>query len=141
MPNHPQTEALIRNYADAIASRNLDDVFAFYDDDIVYEDTAVKQIYHGIEETKAFYRSSMTALDVSWAVDTIVCHESGYGLSWVMTGQHVLDLPGMPATGRTFNVVGASIGEVRSGKIVHNRDFWNNLDLMTQLGRRLERPN
>jgi len=36
MPNHPQTETLIRSYVDAIASRKLDDVFAYYADDIAY---------------------------------------------------------------------------------------------------------
>jgi steroid delta-isomerase-like uncharacterized protein len=141
MPNNPETEKLVRGYVDAIASGRLEDVFAFYDDDIVYEDTAVKQIYRGIEATKKFYTKSMTALAVSWRVDTIICHESGFGLAWVMTGRHELDLPGMPATGRTFEVPGASIAEVRAGKIVHNRDFWNNLDLMTQLGYRLTDPD
>jgi steroid delta-isomerase-like uncharacterized protein len=141
MPNHPETEQLVRGYVDAIASRVHEDVFAFYDDDIVYEDTAVRQIYRGLEATKGFYKKSMTALAVSWSVDTIVCHESGFGLAWVMTGRHELDLPGMPATGRKFEVPGASIAEVRGGKIVHNRDFWNNLDLLTQLGYRLAKPS
>src|SRR5215204_5958307 len=112
MPNHPETEAMVHAYVQAIASGVLEDVFAFYDEDIVYEDTAVRQVHHGIEATKEFYRTSMTALAVSWAVDTIVCHEAGYGLAWVMTGKHELDLPGMTATGRTFEVPGASVGEV-----------------------------
>jgi steroid delta-isomerase-like uncharacterized protein len=140
MPNSESTEQLIRGYVEAIASGDLERVFAFYDEDIVYEDTAVAQTYHGIEATKKFYTVSMSALDVRWRVDTIVATEESYGLAWVMTGRHVHDLPGMPATGRSFEVPGASVGEVRNGKITRNRDFWNHHDMLKQLGYRLLAP-
>jgi steroid delta-isomerase-like uncharacterized protein len=134
MPNHPDTELMVRQYADAIGSRDLDRVWSFYADDIVYEDTAVQQVHRGLEAVKEFYVKGMGALDVTWTVDTIVCTDTAFGLAWKMTGRHIHDLPGMPATGRTFAVPGSSIGEVRDGKIVHNRDFWNNHDLLKQLG-------
>ena len=53
-----------------------------------------------------------------------------------MEGVHVKDLPGMPATGKPFHVPCASVGEVRDGKITANRDYWNNDDLLKQLGLR-----
>lgn len=140
MPNHEGTENLVRGYVEAIASGDLERVFAFYDDDIVYEDTAVAQTYHGIEATKAFYTASMSALAVRWRVDTIVATEESFGVGWVMTGRHVHDLPGMPATGGSFEVPGASLGEVRNGKISRNRDFWNHHDMLKQLGYRLLPP-
>lgn len=140
MTNHPGTERLVRSYVEAIASGDLDRVFAFYDDDIVYEDTAVSQTYHGIEATKKFYISGMSALSVSWSVETIVATEDSYGLAWVMTGTHIHDLPGMPATGRSYEVPGASVGRVRNGKITHNRDFWNHHDMLRQLGYKLLPP-
>jgi steroid delta-isomerase-like uncharacterized protein len=93
-----------------------------------------------LKATKAFYTASMTALDVRWHVNEILTTEEGYGLAWVMTGQHVKDLPGMPATNRTFEVPGASIGEVRDGKITRNRDFWNHHALLKQLGYKLVAP-
>jgi steroid delta-isomerase-like uncharacterized protein len=134
MPNHPDTELLVQQYADAIGSGDLDRVWSFYADDIVYEDTAVKQVHRGLEAVKKFYVMGMGALDVKWDVDTIVCTDSAFGLAWQMTGRHIHDLPGMPATGRPFTVPGSSIGEVRDGKIARNRDFWNNYDLLKQLG-------
>jgi steroid delta-isomerase-like uncharacterized protein len=134
VPNDLGTEALVKGYIEAIASRDLDRVWSFYDDDIVYEDVAVAQIYRGIEETKRFYEKSMSALDVTWFVDTVYATDEGFGISWRMEGTHVSDLPGMPATGKSFSVPGASIARVRGGRIVHNRDFWNLLDLLKQLG-------
>lgn len=136
MPNHPESEKLIRDYVAAIASRDLQRVWPFYHDDIVYEDVAVSQIYRGLAQTKKFYAKSMSALDVSWEVDKIHATDEGFGISWVMTGKHVSDLPGMPATGKSFRVPGASIGELKDGKIIHNRDFWNLYDLLKQLGLR-----
>jgi alkylation response protein AidB-like acyl-CoA dehydrogenase len=41
VPNDPTTEQIVRGYTEAIASRELERVWAFYDDGIVYEDVAV----------------------------------------------------------------------------------------------------
>jgi steroid delta-isomerase-like uncharacterized protein len=134
MPNDQSTETIVTGYIEAIAARDLDRVFSFYDDEIVYEDVAVDQVYRGIEATKKFYAKSMAALDVTWFVDTIHATDEGFGVAWRMEGTHVADLPGMPATGRSFSVRGASIAEVKDGKIVRNRDFWSLRDLLKQLG-------
>jgi len=134
MPNHPETEQLVKGYVRAIGSGNLEPVWSFYADNIVYEDTAVNQIYYGIEQVKRFYIKSMGALGVRWIIDTCYATEEGFGIAWHMGGIHDEDLPGMPATGKFFTVPGASIAQVRNGKIVRNRDFWNNLDLLRQLG-------
>jgi steroid delta-isomerase-like uncharacterized protein len=136
VPNDPNTEQIVHGYVAAIDSRDLERVWSFYDDDIVYEDVAVAQVYRGLDAVKRFYEKSMSALDVRWRVDTICATDEGFGLAWRMEGTHVADLPGMPATGRSYSVPGASIAAVRDGRIVHNRDFWNLLDLLKQLGLR-----
>lgn len=136
MANDPKTEALILGYVQACQDRDFERIWTFYDDDIVYEDRALGQIHVGIEATKQFYLSTMNGLDVNWIVDRIHATAGGFGLEGFMEGTHKHDLPGMPATGRTFKVPCASIGEVRDGKIVGNRDYWNNYDLLKQLGLR-----
>lgn len=136
MSNNRATEALIRGYVDACQARDYERIWTFYDDGIVYEDRALGIVNDGIEETKDFYVRTMSGLDVNWVVTTIHATESGFGLEGYMEGTHVSDLPGMPATGKSFNVPCASIGEVRDGKIVANRDYWNNHDLLGQLGLR-----
>lgn len=136
MPNHPPTEKLIRDYVDACQARDFERIWTFYDDDIVYEDRALGQRHVGIEATKKFYVSTMTGLDVTWVVERIHATEEGFGLEGYMEGTHEHDLPGMPATGRAYKVPCASIGEVRDGKILANRDYWNNYDLLKQLGLR-----
>lgn len=134
MPNNPETEKLVKGYVRAIGSGDLDEVWSFYADNIVYEDTAVNQIYYGIEDVKKFYAESLATLDGQWMVDTCYATEEGFGISWHRGGIHDRDLPGMPATGKFFTIPGASIARVKNGKIVRIRDFWNNLDLLKQLG-------
>jgi len=52
-----------------------------------------------------------------------------------MTGTNDRELRGVPPTGRSFRVRGASIGKLdASGRIVENRDYYNLGELFTQLG-------
>jgi steroid delta-isomerase-like uncharacterized protein len=134
LPNHPETEELVKAYVRAIGSGDLEKVWECYADDIVYEDTAVNQVYYGKEAVKDFYVKSMGALGVRWIVDTCYATDEGFGIAWHMGGIHESDLPGMPATGKFFTVPGASIAQVKNGKIVRNRDYWNIFDLLRQLG-------
>lgn len=136
MGNVASTEKLIRDYVAACQARDYEKIWTFYDDAIVYEDRALSIVNDGIEATKKFYVETMSALDVNWVVTRIHCTDEGFGLEGYMEGVHVHDLPGMPATGKSFKVACASVGEVRDGKIIGNRDYWNNHDLLRQLGSR-----
>jgi len=57
-----------------------------------------------------------------------------YASEWVMTGIYTGDAPGLPATGRSFRVLGAGVGEVRDGLIVRGTESWNMADFLTQVG-------
>ena len=40
-----------------------------------------------------------------------------------MTGAHTGDMPGLPATGRSFRLFGAGVGQVRDGKLVNVTEY------------------
>ncbi|MFD8098496.1 ester cyclase [Nocardia fluminea] len=134
MPNDPKTEELVKDYVRALGSGDPEQVCSFYADNIVYEDTAVNRINYGIEDVKKFIASSVSAPGMTSVVDSCYATDEGFGIAWHRGGIHDHDLLGLPATGRFFTVPGASIARVKNGKIVRIRDFWNNLDLMKQLG-------
>lgn len=134
MPNNTDTEAIVRGYLAAAEIGDLEAIWGFYADDITYEDTSVHQVYHGLAATKDFYVKTMGGLDVHWEVDEVYATDEGFGIGGFMAGKHIHDLPGMPATNKSFKVACASIASVRDGKIVRNRDFWSNADLLQQLG-------
>jgi steroid delta-isomerase-like uncharacterized protein len=51
-----------------------------------------------------------------------------------MSGTHQGDLPGMPATRKSFAVRGATALELDNGRISRNSDYWDMATLLTQLG-------
>jgi steroid delta-isomerase-like uncharacterized protein len=53
---------------------------------------------------------------------------------WVMTGTQTGALGGIPATGKSFSVRGATITELRKDKIRREGDYWNQATLLQQLG-------
>jgi steroid delta-isomerase-like uncharacterized protein len=55
-------------------------------------------------------------------------------LEWTMSGTHQGDLPGMPATGRSFSVRGATVLQLADGLISRNSDYWDMATLLGQLG-------
>jgi steroid delta-isomerase-like uncharacterized protein len=51
-----------------------------------------------------------------------------------MRGTHTGEMPGMPATGKRFEVRGASTFEFRDAKILRCSDYWDMATLLKQLG-------
>src|SRR5258708_11968938 len=47
------------------------------------------------------------------------------GAEWTMSGTHKGDLPGIPATGKSFAVRGSTICELTAGKNKRNSDYWD----------------
>lgn len=58
---------------------------------------------------------------------------ASYAKEWIMSGVHTGDLPGLPATGRSFAVHGSGHGEVRDGEIVSAALYWNMADFLAQV--------
>jgi ketosteroid isomerase-like protein len=46
----------------------------------------------------------------------------------------VKDLPGLPATGRPFEIRGATVVEFRDGKISRSTDYWSLAEYRRQVG-------
>ena len=55
-------------------------------------------------------------------------------LEIVARGTHTGPLDGIPPTGRRAEVVGCNVVEIRDGKIHRERDYYDTMALMQQLG-------
>ena len=88
---------------------------------------------------RAAQRADLAKLLAAWSelrvetVNLLVAGDS-YAKEWVMTGVHTGDMPGLPATGRNFRIVGAGVGQVRDGKIANATEYWNLADFLSQVG-------
>jgi len=57
----------------------------------------------------------------------------GYVMEWIMAGTH--DRSGtLPATGKPYAIHGVSVGSLEGDRIKANRDYWNALAFMAEVG-------
>ena len=112
-------------------------VLSYMADGAVYEDVALGRVLRGPSEVAAFVAEATRASsDFRFEDVSLFTAGNDYANEWIMVGTNDRDLPGLPATGRTFRVRGASVGRVdRDGKILENRDYYNLAELLIQRGR------
>ena len=130
------TRNLLDRYLDAWNAHDPAGVARHMADGAIYEDVALGRVLHGPSEIAKFVeKATRSSSDFRFEVVSVLTAGSDYANEWVMLGTNDRALPGVPATGRSFRVRGASVGRLdSSGLIVENRDYYNLAELLTQLG-------
>ena len=127
-----------QTYLDAWNAHDSAAVTAFMADDVVYQDNALGERLEGVAAVCAFVEAMQTEFssDYRFEPGDVVGDDEGYALEWTMIGTNDRADPdrGLPATGRSYRVPGVSVGRVRDGRIVENRDYWNLADYLQQVG-------
>jgi len=128
-------ERMLADYLAAWNSHDVEKIPSFFTDDGVYEDVPVGAVNRGKEEVKA-YASATFAAFADFRIQRTSSFVAGdwRGAEWIMSGTQTGDLPGIPATGKSFSIRGASIMELHEGKIKRNSDYWNLASLLQQIG-------
>lgn len=102
--------------------------------DAVFEDLGIEQVFRGREAMAAFFRDNLVAFpDFRIEIVSAVCDASGGGSQWVMSGTNLGGFPGMPATGRSFRVRGASALRFQDARITSQTDYWSLPQMMRQI--------
>ena len=128
--------AFFDTYLDAWNAHDPAAVARFMADDAIYEDVALGRVLHGPPEVAAFVEEATRASsDFRFEEVSLFTTGSEYANEWIMTGTNDRAIQGVPATGRSFRVRGASVGKLdTSGRIVENRDYYNLAEMFAQLG-------
>ena len=123
-------------YLDAWNAHDPAAVARYMADDAIYEDIALGRVLHGPSEIAAFVEEATRASsDFRFEEVSLFSAGSDYANEWIMTGTNDREVQGVPATGRSFRVRGASVGKLdASGRIVENRDYYNLAEMLAQLG-------
>ena len=105
-------------------------------DAAVYEDVALGRVLRGPSEIASFVEeATRSSSDFRFENLSLFTAGSDYANEWIMLGTNDREVGGVPATGRSFRVRGASIGKLdQNGRIVENRDYYNLAELLRQLG-------
>ncbi len=124
-----------REMFSAIERRDLDALRALYHPDYVYTGTdGVERA--GADAGVAVAEMFTTAFpDLSFEVRAVHAPSDEVAvLEIIARGTHTGPLDDLPPTGRQLEGVGCNVVEVRDGKIHRERDYYDTLALMRQLG-------
>ena len=130
-------EKMFKDYTVAWNSHDVEKIAAFFTEDGVHEDIAVGSVYRGKNELKAGLSPLFAACpDFKLELKSLFGTTDWVAQEWVMTGTQTGAFRGLgiPATGKSFSIRGASITKLRGGKIVRNTDYWNLMSMLQQLG-------
>ena len=123
---------------DALNAHDLDGWERVLAPDFVAEYPCARGI--GRQAARAFNQSFLNAIpDLHFAVQRVLPSPEVVVIQWVGTGTQTgpLATPSgelLPPTGRTATVAGVFLVEVRDGRIAREQTYWDELELLGQLG-------
>ena len=89
----------------------------------------------GIEAFKEYYKNFLSGFsDIEFTVDNAFGQGDKIVKHWTFKGIHTGDFFGIPATGNPVILEGVTLVKMKDGKIDREQDFFDNLELMQQLG-------
>jgi len=76
--------------------------------------------------------------DISWSMEELIAVEDRVILRFIVRGTHEEEIQGIPATGNKTESSGIIITRIENGKIVEDKEEFDMLGLMQQLGMELK---
>jgi Predicted ester cyclase len=129
-------ERMLDDRAIAWSSNDPELILALFVDDCLFEDVTFGVIARGKEELRSFANRAFAAIpEFKYGMRSRFATSQWVLIEWVMSGTHKGDLPGIPATGKSFSSVrGSTILELEAGKIRRESDYWDAATFMRQVG-------
>jgi steroid delta-isomerase-like uncharacterized protein len=113
---------------------NIDDLHNDYALDAVVEDSMHPHPFIGRQAIMARKGVGMAAIPgLQINVTSRVVRGNQVSVEWVATGKHTGDLPGLPASGRSFSIPGVTVVVRHNGKITHESIFYDVAEVRRQL--------
>ena len=89
----------------------------------------------GIDSARAYYANYLTGFShITFTIKDVFGQGNKLVKHWNFSGTHTGIFFGIPATGKKVSIDGVTLVRMSNGKIAEERDFFDNLDFMTQLG-------
>ena len=82
------------------------------------------------------YRKAIA--DISWSLEEIIAAEDKIVMRFIERGTHVGEFMGVPATDNKYETSGILISRIENGKVAEQREDFDMLGLMQQLGMELK---
>ncbi len=135
----PRVAANVKMYSevwDAIINEGRFELFnaEHFTEDVVMH--AEPENIVGIEGIAAYYKALASAFsDIEFTINNIFGEGSQLVKHWTFKGTHTAGFFGIPATGNKVEISGSTIVRMSpDGRIAEERDFMDNMALLSQLG-------
>ena len=131
-------ERNLKSVADVLPFWNKGDIegiLSFYDDEIVWTNVGLGEVYDGKDEVRGFLERIFTALpDLVFTVHHKIAYGDNVAERWTIEGTHLGPFLGIPATGRPVTVKGVVIDRLVNSRMTDSRILMDTFSLMIQLG-------
>jgi steroid delta-isomerase-like uncharacterized protein len=116
-------------------SGDIEGIVGFYDDEIVWTNVALEEVYRGKDEVRAFLTRLFTAIpDLRFTVHHKIARGDNVAEQWTVEGTHLGSFMGIPATGRPVEIRALSMVTMRGGKFLRDEFYWDTGAIMRQMG-------
>ena len=114
---------------------DVDEVLRWYDPDIHWHDVAMEEVHRGTGEVGRQLATLFSAFpDLSFTVGRRIAKGDLVAEEWTLRGTHRGEFLGIPATGRSVNIQGMSMVEMRDGRFLTDCFYFDGAGAMRQLG-------
>src|SRR5918999_5016459 len=125
---------LLKQLIEAENSHDIEKMLTLTTDDVVIEDVPFGMVMKGKDGVKRGFAGFFTAArDFKVEPKSWVTNDRSFALEVIFTGTQTGDLPGLPATRKSFSVRGCSFGEFEKGRVKGRKDYWDLSSLKKQL--------
>ena len=125
----------IQRLTNAWNSHALDQVLPYYSEEYQGLDIGEPQLQRGREAVRQMLLRYWGAFpDLQFTVENTVADESRIATSWLAAGTQQGTIMNIPPTGRTVEVRGVSIVEVKDGLVVRGEYIWDLAGMLRALG-------
>ncbi|MCC6559231.1 MAG: nuclear transport factor 2 family protein [Polyangiaceae bacterium] len=109
----------------AWSSGDVPRLVSLFSDECTWDDVP-NRIHHGKQEVEALARATYTMVpDLELEIRNVSIGEGFFVAEWQATGTNAGDFPGIPASGARFRMRGASVIELRDGRIHRYASYWD----------------
>jgi steroid delta-isomerase-like uncharacterized protein len=134
-PSREEILSTVRRFVDTANNGDLQASIATHSPDCVVHFPGFPDMdFQSWQPFMLSYFSAFPDLQINVNWDDAIIEGNRLAGRYTMTGTHLADFMGIPATGKSISVFGINIFYIRDGKIVEEWDLSDGLGMMQQLG-------
>lgn len=123
-----RNEEIARDFFEAWSEHDVEKLTSLFAEVCLYEEIATGRRYTTRSGIADYALGTITGVpDTEFSIAGIVAGEDVVAVEWIWKGTNTVGWPdmGIPATGKSFELRGASIMTIVDGRITRNSDYWD----------------